>query len=55
MPELIGQTNMDAQAIHRLREEMSKICIWLARNAAKYFTGHYEAATQEYIEKARGV
>ena len=55
MPELIAQTNMDSQAVHRLREEMSKICLWLAKHAAKYFTGDYETAPPEYVEKARGV
>ena len=54
MPELIAQTNMDQQSVHRFREEMSKFCLYIARNAAKYFTGQYEAASQEYVDKARG-
>jgi len=55
MPELIAQTNMDHQAVNRLREELAKITQWLGKNATRYFTTEYEAATQEYIEKARGV
>ncbi|MCJ1389598.1 Esa1p-associated factor [Xylographa bjoerkii] len=55
MPELIAQTNMDHQAVNRLREELAKITQWLGKNASKYFTAEYESATQEYIEKARGV
>ena len=45
---------MDAQATLRMREEMSKLCLWLAKHAKKYFTGEYEAASAEYVEKARG-
>ncbi|MCJ1381537.1 Esa1p-associated factor [Xylographa soralifera] len=55
MPELIAQTNMDHQAVNRLREELAKLTQWLGKNASKYFTAEYESATQEYIEKARGV
>ena len=55
MPELIAQTNMDHQAVNRLREELAKITQWLGKNVTRYFTTEYEAATQEYIEKARGV
>ena len=55
MPELIAQTNMDAQGVQRLREEMSKLCLWIARHANKFFLGQYEAASAEYVEKARGV
>ena len=55
MPELIAQTNMDHQAVNRLREELAKITQWLGKNSAKYFTAEYESATQEYIDKARGV
>ena len=55
MPELVAQTNMDQQSVHRMREEMSKLLIWLAKNGPKYFVGAYENATPEYVEKARGV
>ena len=54
MPELIAQTNMDAQGVHRLREEISKVCLWLARHAKKYFPGEYEQPPAEYVEKFRG-
>ena len=55
IPELIAQTNMDAQSVHRLKEELSKFMLWLARNAGKYFPGKYENPGAAYIEKARGV
>jgi mortality factor 4-like protein 1 len=54
MPELIAQTNMDQQAVNRLREELAKITQWLGKNALRYFTTEYEAASHDYIEKARG-
>ncbi|PYH80914.1 chromatin modification-related protein eaf3 [Aspergillus uvarum CBS 121591] len=54
MPELIAQTNMDAQSTNRLREELSKFTIWLSRNSAKYFATRYTNASNEYIEKSRG-
>ncbi len=55
MPELIAQTNMDQQTISRLREELTKLTLWLAKHAGTYFVGEYEAVTTEYIEKARGM
>lgn len=53
MPELIAQTNMDTQSVARLREEISKFCVWLARNSATYFVAKYEKPTEEYIQSAR--
>ncbi|SLM33405.1 histone acetylase complex subunit [Lasallia pustulata] len=55
MPELIAQTNMDQQSVNRLREELAKLTQWLGKNSSRFFTSDYEAATQDYIEKARGV
>ena len=55
MPELIAQTNMDQQAVNRLREELAKLTQWLGKNSTRFFTTEYEAASQDYIEKARGV
>ena len=55
MPELIAQTNMDQQSVNRLREELIKLTTWLGKNSNRYFTAEYENASQEYIEKARGV
>ena len=53
MPELIAQTNMDAQSVSRLKEEISKFCTWLARNSHQYFVAKYEKPGGEYIEGAR--
>ncbi|KAI9849015.1 MAG: Esa1p-associated factor [Sclerophora amabilis] len=55
MPELIVQTNMDQQSVHRLKEELTKLTAWLAKNSDKYFTSDYEKASHEYTEKAKGV
>ncbi|KAI9799261.1 MAG: Esa1p-associated factor [Piccolia ochrophora] len=55
LPELIAQTNMDAQAVSRLKEELSKLTSWLAKHSAEYFTNEYENTSQEYQDKARGV
>ncbi len=57
MPELIAQTNMDHQSVSRLREELTKITLWLARDAQvqRLLSAEYENASQEYIEKAKGV
>ncbi|KAI9931320.1 hypothetical protein ASPWEDRAFT_47450 [Aspergillus wentii DTO 134E9] len=55
MPELIAQTNMDLQSINRLREELSKFTIWLSKNSDKFFATRYMTASNEYVEKSRGV
>lgn len=55
MPELIAQTNMDLQSTNRLREELSKFTIWLGKNNSQYFATRYMTASNEYIEKSRGV
>lgn len=44
MPELIAQTNMDMQATNRLREEISKLSMWLSKNSEKYFATSYQPA-----------
>jgi mortality factor 4-like protein 1 len=54
MPELIAQTNMDQQSTNRLREELSKIAIWLSKNSEFLFAGSYKNASNEYIEKVKG-
>ncbi|KAK2768474.1 Esa1p-associated factor [Arachnomyces sp. PD_36] len=54
MPELIAQTNMDQQSTNRLREELSKVAIWLSKNSESLFTGAYKTASNEYIEKVKG-
>lgn len=53
LPELIAQTNMDRQSVDRLREEMTKLCLWLSRNSGTYFTAAYEKPTPEYLENAK--
>ncbi|KAI9717070.1 MAG: Esa1p-associated factor [Candelaria pacifica] len=55
MPELIAQTNMDQQSVNKLRDELVKLTQWLGKNSGRFFTSEYENASQDYIEKARGV
>ena len=37
MPELLAQTNMSEQATRRASEELSKLALWLGKNAHKFF------------------
>ncbi|KAI5925499.1 MRG-domain-containing protein [Camillea tinctor] len=53
LPELIAQTNMDQQSVNRLREELSKFCAWLSKNATEYFVSNYETPTTEYVQSAK--
>ena len=53
MPEIVAQTNMDAQSVTRLKEELSKFCTWLSRSSTKFFCAKYEKPSAEYIESAR--
>ncbi|OQV04804.1 RNA binding activity-knot of a chromodomain-containing protein [Cladophialophora immunda] len=53
LPEMIAQTNMDLEAVARLKTELSKFSIWLSRNSTKYFCAKYEKPSAEYIENAR--
>ena len=55
LPELIAQTNMDQQSTNKLRYEIGELTNWLGKNSSRFFTAAYESASQEYIEKARGV
>ncbi|KAJ9295676.1 hypothetical protein DTO271G3_5699 [Paecilomyces variotii] len=55
MPELVAQTNMDQPSTNRLREELSKVTLWLSKNSDKFFATRYMTASNEYIEKTRGV
>lgn len=55
MPELLAQTNMDAQSTTRLREELSKFCIWLSKHSEHYFKPGYVTANNDYAERAKGV
>ena len=48
LPELIAQTNMDLQATSRVREEISKLSMWLSKNSEKYFRTQYVSATEYY-------
>ena len=55
MPELIAQTNMDHQAINRLREELSGLTTWLSKEAQinSYFASVYESPGPADIDKVK--
>ncbi|CAA9959808.1 hypothetical protein CFE70_003248 [Pyrenophora teres f. teres 0-1] len=55
MPELIAQTNMDHQAVTRLREELSQMTTWLAKDSQinTFFVPAYESPGQAYIDKVK--
>jgi hypothetical protein len=48
LPELLAQTNMDVSNTQRMREELSKLSLWLSRNSEKYFRTEYIPAEQSY-------
>jgi hypothetical protein len=52
MPELIAQTNMDYQAVNRLREELSQMTTWLAKDTQvnTFFASVYESPRQAYSQ-----
>ncbi|KEF57602.1 uncharacterized protein A1O9_05520 [Exophiala aquamarina CBS 119918] len=53
LPEIIAQTNMDAESVSRLKSELSKFSTWLSRNSGRFFCAKYEKPSAEYIESAR--
>ena len=55
MPELIAQTNMDAQSVAKLKEELGRMTKWLANNWRKYEARAYVDPGDGYKEKAKGM
>jgi mortality factor 4-like protein 1 len=55
MPELIAQTNMDAQSVARLREELANMLSWLSKEPQvnAFFSSIYESPGQPYIDKVK--
>ncbi|KAK3067504.1 Esa1p-associated factor [Teratosphaeriaceae sp. CCFEE 6253] len=53
MPDLIAHTNMDAQSVSRLREELTKMTSWLAKRLEKYLGNEYQHAGQEYLDSSK--
>lgn len=54
MSDLVAHTNMDAQAVSRLREELSKMTQWLAKRIEKYLSVDYEHVGQDYLDNSKG-
>lgn len=53
MPKLIEEAPMDAEAVHRLREEFIKLIQWVCRRVPQFFNVPYQPATADYIERAK--
>ena len=53
MPDLIAHTNMDAQAVTRLREELFKMTQFLSKNTDNYLSTEYEHAATDYVDEAK--
>ncbi|KAL5385992.1 hypothetical protein DPSP01_004427 [Paraphaeosphaeria sporulosa] len=55
MPELIAQTNMDVQAVNRLRQELGAMTHWLQKEpqVTNFFQSVYESPGSAYIEKVK--
>lgn len=53
MPDLIAHTNMDVQAVSRMREELTKMTQWLAKRVDRYISSPYEHAGQDYLDSAK--
>lgn len=53
MPDLIAHTNMDAQAVNRLREELFKMTQYLSKHTDRYLATEYEHASNDYIDIAK--
>ncbi|EXJ92380.1 hypothetical protein A1O3_00930 [Capronia epimyces CBS 606.96] len=53
LPEIVAQTNMDAESVTRLKLELSKFTTWLSRNSQRFFCAKYEKPSAEYVEGAR--
>ncbi|MDI1491944.1 MAG: Esa1p-associated factor [Ramalina farinacea] len=55
LPELIAQTNMDAQSVKKLKEEITALTNWMAKNSARFMTQAYQVANPEYVDAAKGL
>lgn len=53
LPDLIAHTNMDSQAVSRLREELFKMVQFASRNIPKYLAEAYEHPGDQYIDSVR--
>ncbi|EEH45490.2 uncharacterized protein PADG_01640 [Paracoccidioides brasiliensis Pb18] len=53
LPELLAQTNLSQQSTNRLREELSKLAIWMSRNSERLFAIKYKSPDNEYIDKVK--
>ena len=53
MPEYIAQTNMDTEAVAKLKEEMTLLTRWIARNHTRLFINESEEPSSEYVANAK--
>jgi mortality factor 4-like protein 1 len=43
MPELLAHTNMDSQAMSKLRDHIEEFVKWLAKDPTQYIANPYES------------
>ncbi|EMC95094.1 hypothetical protein BAUCODRAFT_35082 [Baudoinia panamericana UAMH 10762] len=53
MPDLLAHTNMDAQSVSRLREELTRMTSYLSKHLERYLSNEYEHAGQDYLDRAK--
>jgi MRG len=53
MPEYIARTDMSAEDVAKVKEEMTLLMQWMARNHQRLFVNELERPTAEYIEASR--
>lgn len=55
MPEFVANTNIDRQSALRLKEELSRLSLFLAKSESmrRYFSAPYESPSNAYKNKAQ--
>lgn len=51
MPELLAHTNMDSQAMSKLRDYIEDFVKFLARNPEQYIAAPYESGMERHDER----
>ncbi|KAA8901394.1 MRG-domain-containing protein [Sphaerosporella brunnea] len=54
MPELLAHTNMDSQAMAKLRDHIEDFVKFLAKEPNRWIASPYESASPRYIDLSRG-
>ena len=46
---------MDVQSVKKLKEEITALTNWMAKNSARFMTQAYQVANPEYVDAAKGL